>query len=232
MSATSSSVSSLSTTNGLVSISATFCRDGPPGNHTKLATTVVWGYNIVIEVRLLSWETRADGTFYGVPFGRHYVLPAFVLEATGDDFDYDVVMRVSVGESSRPEVDSYELRRRIGGPKVSSGRVRNVPFELILRRGIGLATVVKLHRRDDPRVVGWGLATHAESEAANAVAESERRRWKLDDELLARVAEVYLSNPEAPRRAVEAAFNVTQRTASHWIRKARERGFLEPYGGQ
>jgi hypothetical protein len=56
-----------------------------------------------------------------------------------------------------------------------------------------------------------------------------RRQWTMTDENLRRVADVYLSDGTgAPIVAVMGAFHAKRRTASRWVAKAREEGFIPP----
>ena len=52
-----------------------------------------------------------------------------------------------------------------------------------------------------------------------------RRRGPSDDQLR-EAAEVYRSAEHAPTQAVAEHFDVAHRTASLWIKRARERGYL------
>lgn len=68
----------------------------------------------------------------------------------------------------------------------------------------------------------------ADFKDAKATFERARRtgRRKVNDDLLARVAEVYKSEELRPAEAVRVAFGIAERTAFRWIAEARKRGLL------
>ena len=75
-----------------------------------------------------------------------------------------------------------------------------------------------------PDPFGWAIGPEFRSAATTAVRNARRR---VNDDLLREVAAIYEANiQDAPVAAVEAEFGVSRRTASLYVKKAREAGFV------
>ena len=71
-----------------------------------------------------------------------------------------------------------------------------------------------------------GVPTHAD--VARSVARARRNtRRQIPDSKLPEVAEVYRANPDRPTAAVAEHFGIALRTASLYVRRARDAGLLE-----
>lgn len=79
-------------------------------------------------------------------------------------------------------------------------------------------------KRTTPEPFGWAIGPDATGGSREAVRQSRRR---VNDDLLRRVAATYEANLDgAPVAEVEAEFDVSRRTASLYVKKAREAGFI------
>src|SRR4051794_4994583 len=74
---------------------------------------------------------------------------------------------------------------------------------------------------------GHPMAAENVVEFTQGVGNRQRRR-EIDDDHLARVAEVYNSNAKAPTKAVQDYFVVSPATASRWVKRARDHKLLRP----
>ena len=91
--------------------------------------------------------------------------------------------------------------------------------------------LVALHVTEESEAGGVrAMVSHREPDLA-AVAKSVSRsrrggRRQIPDADLGKVAEVYQANPNAPTKAVGQAFGVAPRTASLYVKRARDAGLL------
>lgn len=75
-----------------------------------------------------------------------------------------------------------------------------------------------------PEPFGWGIGPDPQRTAHKAVQQGRRR---LSPEHLREVATVYQEHIDgAPVAEVEARYGISRRTASLWVKKAREAGFI------
>ncbi len=129
---------------------------------------------------------------------------------------------------------SLEIKRVPGGGPVDTSTVHGIPIKPLvdaavvwesanaraivdIEGGVRGADGKYLFNRDD---------THDTEKNARAL----RRQRSVTDELLREVADVYLADTfGAPTLAVEDHFNTSNRTATRWVKLARQRGFLPKY---
>jgi hypothetical protein len=92
--------------------------------------------------------------------------------------------------------------------------------------------MVALHVTEE-LAAGGVMAAHSGSQPAlETVAKSVKRarrnpRRQIPDSDLPEVARVYRANPKRPAKAVEEHFGIAQRTASLYVKRARDAGLLK-----
>jgi hypothetical protein len=140
---------------------------------------------------------------------------------------YRLELRV-VHEDGRFVVDQLTVKRREGGPPVTSERLREVPIAALLRLAVE-SNVVRVSREAtrDGDTSSWELRW------ASPLALSERAKGGggPSDEDLRTVAALYqvaYATGQAPTRLVMNRLELPRSTAGRWIRMARDRGLLGP----
>jgi hypothetical protein len=153
-----------------------------------------------------------------VPFGPTLVLPAsYTFTAEGYPIGVSAVVEV---DEEGPHLASVTMTQLPGGPPVTTDTVRAVPLAKLLRTSAACAVW-------EPRQLQGAGELRQKVDAS-------RRRWRMTDDHLRRVADVYRDNPRdaagrrAPVNAVMEQFGTTRPTAGRWVMKARKRGFLPP----
>jgi len=124
---------------------------------------------------------------------------------------------------------------------------RGGSFEVVtttLLRSLRADGLISDNRNDFKDLAAWARGRQESQAKVRRVAaqalqslEQPRRRGrppKYTAEHYAEVANVYANAAEnrTPRRAVARHFDVTEATAAHWVRKARELGFLGKSAGR
>jgi hypothetical protein len=139
---------------------------------------------------------------------------------------YRLELRV-VYEDGRFIVDQLTVKRREGGPPVTTEGLREVPVAAFLRLAVesNIMRVGPTIRDGDKS--SWKLTW------ASPLALSERARAGAgpSDEDLRTVAALYqvaYATGQAPTKLVMNRLELPRSTASRWVRMARERGLLGP----
>lgn len=158
---------------------------------------------------------------------RHYAKPGVsvpgrldlqVREDIDAELAYDVDLSLVLDETRvRYVIDSVTVTRRPGGPEVTSESLRTIPLRRLVRLAVEEAGDLTEWSDKESVLVGPGEGEPFASEGPT------------DRNLLA-AARVYLLaalSGGAPAKAVADAFKIEQRTATNWIRKARDRGYLD-----
>jgi hypothetical protein len=139
---------------------------------------------------------------------------------------YRLELRV-VHEDGRFVVDQLTVKRREGGPPVTTEGLREVPVAAFLRLAVE-SNVMRVGPtiRDGNRS-SWKLTW------ASPLALSERAKGGggPSDEDLRTVAALYqvaYATGQAPTKLVMNRLDLPRSTASRWVRMARDRGLLGP----
>jgi hypothetical protein len=140
---------------------------------------------------------------------------------------YRLELRV-VYEDGRFVCDQLTVKRREGGPPVTTEGLREVPIAALLRLAVE-SNVVRVRRSAtrDGDTSSWEMTW------ASPLALSERAKGGggPSDEDLRTVAALYqvaYATGQAPTRLVMNRLELPRSTASRWVRLARERGLLGP----
>ncbi len=226
-------------------------RDGTPTIH--LGEFVWWidfstsDRSVDVPVRLRygpSVGIRITGRLGGgfVPFGDpegHLFLPCrYTLEddeAAAGNLEVDVVV-----EDGRPIAERVIVQRRPGGPSVTAESLRTIPLGRYLRASAVIAAM-KGEQKDDGSITLEPVEATSDADTlvdADRRAAGRGRRRTVTADHLAEVARVYEAElgrareggQAGPTAAVARHWTVARPTASRWVRLARERGFLAPYG--
>jgi hypothetical protein len=130
------------------------------------------------------------------------------------------IVEVTLGEAPDPVV-TMQI-----GISLKPLRIRSVDF------GAGV-TLDQIEGVDWSEAISQAFAAHVVGtidrmvEGDPAGDSPQRRAYIRRDELkLDRVAELYRSDPDAPRRAVQEGMGVSRSTAARWIQLARDEGKL------
>jgi hypothetical protein len=173
----------------------------------------------------------------------------FAASITPDDPKLPTRHLTLVVESGRLVCDSLALRRRAGGPALTTGQWREVSVPESVRlaadeaahlvfEGEGEMTIT-LRPGDEPlplpsrRVDDDHVATpiSGATRTPEWQTTSRRRGERITDETLEEVARIYrqaqlLERP--PTNAVAKEMHVARSTAGKWVARARKAGFLGP----
>jgi hypothetical protein len=139
---------------------------------------------------------------------------------------YRLELRV-VHEEGRFVVDQLTVKRREGGPPVTTERLREVPIAALLRLAVESNIMRVGPTTREGNRSSWELTW------ASPLALSERAKGGggPSDEDLRTVAALYqvaYATGQAPTRLVMNRLELPRSTASRWIALARERGLLGP----
>ena len=201
------------------------------------------GVNVTVEVHH-DWEDTSQLA----RIGEQYALPArFQATITPEDAALPVCHLRVVVENGRAVCDGLALERQPGGPPVSGDALRRVPvLEYVSRAADNAGYWVLPGHGSEPipfegqtfplrsipfddvhvAVPVGGIGRTAEYKAATR---APRQQGRVTDETLRAVADVYreaIGKREAPTQAVMAEWHVSRTTASRYVRRAREAGFL------
>lgn len=131
---------------------------------------------------------------------------------------YDINLEaVWNGIAVRYDVTRIELVQKEGGPAITSESLRAIPVQQLLREVLS-ATI---------RVTGaaTGESVHlSNDDAVRLAAQGPKPETLLWAARIYRIAQIRL---DPPTRAVADAFGIPHRTASHWVRLAKERGVID-----
>jgi hypothetical protein len=137
---------------------------------------------------------------------------------------YRLELRV-VHEDGRFVVDQLTVRRREGGPPVTTEGLREVPIAALLRLAVESNVMhVGPTTRDGDKST-WDLTW------ASPLSERAKGGGGPSDEDLQTVAALYqvaYATGQAPTRLVMNRLELPRSTASRWIALARKRGLLGP----
>jgi hypothetical protein len=139
---------------------------------------------------------------------------------------YRLELRV-VYEDGRFVVDQLAVKRREGGPPVTTEGLREVPIAALLRLAVESNIMHVGPTEHDGHTSSWKLTW------ASPLALSERAKGGggPSDEDLRTVAALYqvaYATGQAPTRLVMNRLDLPRSTASRWVRMARDRGLLGP----
>jgi hypothetical protein len=152
-----------------------------------------------------------------------------------DDPALPILLEVHVAVvGGQPECVELRARPRPGGPPVTSERLRLVTLRRYLRDSAAARAVrVQVGEPGEPVTVTPGTASVRATAPEPLVRVSDAtvlarpsappQRHEMTPELLREVARVYTEEGSA---AVRRRWNVSQATASRWVRAARARGHL------
>jgi hypothetical protein len=159
--------------------------------------------------------------------GRLYVKPGILVpgrldlevrEDVAGDVDYDVDLHLELDEArARYQIGAVKVSRRPNGPEVTSESLRTIP----LRR------LVRLAVEEAGDITGWSDQDAVLLRPGDGVPFAGE--GPTDRNLLAGayVYAIAALSGGTPAKAVAEAFGIEQRTASNWVRKARDRGYLD-----
>jgi hypothetical protein len=130
--------------------------------------------------------------------------------------------------------DSLEFKRAPGGAPIDTSLVRSISVSELVDQAVvwqsaNARAIVDIEggvRGPDGQYMFSRDEAHDTVNAALAL----RRQRSVNDELLREVAEVYHEDTTgAPTAAVEEHFHVSNRTATRWVKLARQRALIPPY---
>jgi hypothetical protein len=146
-----------------------------------------------------------------------YAPPAIWVEATDTELPLDISAEL-VLDGFRYVVGKLTASQREGGAAVTGEALRAIPVQTLVRGAV--ADRVRL------RVNG---------EQTDVVLPHEERKRLADngptDETLTWVARIYLTAELAsdpPAKAVKEAMGIPTSTAGYWIRRAKDKGLMDP----
>ncbi|MGW9020178.1 hypothetical protein ACWGOE_01700 [Leucobacter chromiiresistens] len=180
--------------------------------------------------RIVAHRTSVNHLGHEAEISRRIVAPTNFEYALDEETDTDhpaiVAMECSWNtKAMRYEVERLELVRRPEGEPVTSLMIRQIPVGEILALALN-HVLTHLGRVRSNTVSGsFADAVHSFNEVKHALRES-----KLTDEKLEWVATLYEMSAalgNRPTQEVSSMFEVSLRTASNWVRQARDLGKLD-----
>lgn len=156
-----------------------------------------------------------------------YLLPRqFFLHIRGDEKSA-TVPTVALGFEvidGNPQCRSVSVTSSTNGREIRAADVRKILVEDMLELAVS-ELALRIIEWEDNRI---GMTDDTDPVEVRKSIRAVRRqsRTQISSEKLARVAEVYRANPHAPTRAVADEFGIAERTASLYVRRARDAGVL------
>lgn len=191
---------------------------------------------VVVSVALTTTVPFADGgvlewsTAKIVPVGDGVGLPArLTYRHAGVPPQPALTVEIEVAEGGAPVCTGVRLTGVAGSSAVRVRDLRAVPLEQILDQ----VTAAAAHERHGPTgwLKGWGAGPSArfqQRRGTKAIRAAQREaRRKITPELLAEVAAKHREIDGAKVTGIADLYGVHPRTASRYIRAAREGGYLE-----
>lgn len=183
-----------------------------------------------------NWQSDPSIRYGGqTPHGLQRYTPVVVDDQQWSP--YNVIAWVEATPAGLRCVDLRIVAKDDGNPITPAG-LRRVPLGRIIRlvEDLGVPmTAFDGHRRIDrePDAERRARATYRREVTMRQKGE---RRWRLDEAMLARVAQVYrdaIGTGAPPTAAVQEYFRLTSRAqAARWVKRAREEGHLRPAPGR
>lgn len=182
-----------------------------PGRH-------VWTDASLVDREVVVFDDTGDALNIRLPGGIEVC----------DEGAFDVVMRAELGDDLRPEIRELSVWRRPGGPPITSGALRSIPFGEYLRHMCETEPVgLRLKRRGDALVSKD--RSHVIALADLGMTVPRRRAKPADrDELLRNIAAVHRMAGAGERtKAVAKHFGYSVASAKRLVGEARDAGYLE-----
>ncbi len=120
-------------------------------------------------------------------------------------------------DGGRYEVEELRIRRREGGMAVTGEVIRSIPVQSLVRGAV--ANLTELRTGAFRRPVALTIEDGAKLAAAGPT--DETLRWVARLYLMAQLAS------EAPAKAVKEALDIPSSTAGLWIRRSKDRGYMD-----
>lgn len=173
------------------------------GERARIVVENIWdqvpvgGASMPREFTVIFWRTR-DIEYERAPISAEFVVN------DGEPFC------LKAGVSTRP-----------GGPRITTSDLREIKIEEMLDHAIEV-----LARDDYGSPEKW---LYGSGQSAAARRKVNRSRLRVNDDFLRDVAKVYTANIASgtPAKAVADRYGRARRTASLWIKKAREAGYID-----
>jgi hypothetical protein len=128
-----------------------------------------------------------------------------------------------------PYCREVALRSVPGGREIRQADVRAAEIEQYLEIACQMVALPVTEKLDSGGVIATQVTSPAGLAAvARSVSRARRNtRRQIADDKLPEVAEVYRANPDRPTAAVAERFGIALRTASLYVRRARNAGLLK-----
>jgi hypothetical protein len=207
-----------------------------------------WFNEFVREAAEHGGGTAYVTNFKVLPDGGELIFTGNEIEEVGDRGIPKRVLYRHSGDKDRPGLEvAIEVQNGIPaitrvtvtadserGVRIRTKDIRIADYDLEGRLAYWLSEVT--HRRatealPDGRRPWWRYSQVPAEERKDAIRNVEQARRGLrrgmTDELLMRVAEVYRAADPPRRKAIELAFDTSERSAARWIAEAKRRGFID-----
>jgi hypothetical protein len=148
---------------------------------------------------------------------------AVLLMPKDSAFSVQVILEVQRG---KPEMIQFTVTG-VGEP-LTATQIHEIPVSRVVTAVVkGLAAIASVDAPGQSLRAGASLSLDDFPTARNAGRAFARKGVSITDDDLKKVAEIYRSNATAKHEAVANYFPVSVRTASRYIKKARERGYIQ-----
>ena len=164
-----------------------------------------------------------------LPDQRTAIFPRFTAEGDHDELGVWIAMHVEVDEWGTPRCEELTIRR-LDGDSVTWQTLRSIPVDRLLGEAKAAAASWVVHEGGGTFVMPTAeerVQIHRKAKGTR----TPRRGSRTTDAHLREVEAIYRGALDAgrpPRLAICEHWYITKPTASRWIAKARERGFLGP----
>lgn len=160
---------------------------------------------------------------------KKLVLPESFTARWDFEGDHTVEFDVAV-EDGAAVCDAIRILRRPGGPSLSAQELRRLPVANWLEYACAMAALERTTTTGDDGKAVTTISVADAEDAVGAIPVGRRRTFITDEYLENDVARVWLSARReglAPTREVQEQLHLSARTASRYVKLARDRGYLK-----
>ncbi|MET3949711.1 hypothetical protein [Arthrobacter sp. UYEF36] len=138
-----------------------------------------------------------------------------------DQSGYDIRVLAEITDQFRIEVSELDIKRRPGGPAVTSEGIRSITVQGLVREMIQIQIEEDFYSGGEYASKGFGMLKVEEAlRLKKAGPSTETLEW------VARIYKVAELLDKPPTIAVEETFEVSRSTAGAWIGRARAAGLV------
>lgn len=189
----------------------------------------LWQYDEQMQIQIT--ELSTSDPHNQVTVGRFRYPAHFSARAEGAGLRHEINLHFETDPTTGPWCESLTVRASSSQDPVSSSSIREVQIARVIRLARRLVRI-------EPVLDAAGDVIGGTGPRLSTTAGHETNAWKLTDDFLSEVAEIYMANERVvrpsghigPTQAVADHYNIDPKKASRWVTTARKRMLLPATG--